>query len=93
MKIEEESAELKEALESGNADQIENELGDLIFSVVNVARFCKCDAETALEKATKKFMARFTITEKLAEEKGIDMKTASLEILDSLWNEAKAITE
>ena len=93
LKIEEESAELKEALESGNADQIENELGDLIFSVVNVARFCKCDAETALEKATKKFMARFTITEKLAEEKGIDMKTASLEILDSLWNEAKAITE
>ncbi|MBQ3048243.1 MAG: nucleoside triphosphate pyrophosphohydrolase, partial [Clostridia bacterium] len=64
-------------------------LGDLLFSAVNVARFCDCDAETALDKATKKFMARYTITERLAREKGIDMKISSIEVLDELWDEAK----
>ena len=88
-KIAEESAELKEALATGNKDKIEDELGDLFFSVVNTARFCGCDAETALEKATRKFMKRFTVTEKLAAEKGIDMKEASIEALDELWDEAK----
>lgn len=92
-KIYEESAELKEALSKADADEIENELGDLLFSVVNVARFCHCDAETALEKATKKFMARFTVTERLAQQKGINMKEASVEVLDDLWNEAKALTK
>ncbi len=92
-KIEEESAELKEALAKGDQFEIENELGDLLFSVVNVARFCHCDAETALEKATKKFMTRFTVTERLAQEKGINMKEASIETLDSLWDEAKTLTK
>ena len=68
---------------------IEDELGDLLFSVVNTARFCNCEAETALDKATKKFMKRFTVVEALANEKGIDMKTASIEVLDELWDEAK----
>ena len=88
-KIAEESKELKKALETGVQADIEDELGDLLFSVVNTARFCNCEAETALDKATKKFMKRFTITEALANEKGIDMKTASIEALDELWNEAK----
>lgn len=88
-KITEESKELKKALETGIQADIEDELGDLLFSVVNTARFCNCEAETALDKATKKFMKRFTITEALANEKGIDMKTASIEALDELWNEAK----
>ncbi len=88
-KITEESKELKKALETGIQADIEDELGDLLFSVVNTARFCNCEAETALDKATKKFMKRFTITETLANEKGIDMKTASIEALDELWNEAK----
>lgn len=92
-KIAEESAELKEALAGGNRAAVEDELGDLLFSVVNVARFCKCDAETALEKATKKFTKRFTVTEKLAAEKGIDMKEASIDVLDELWNEAKTLTK
>lgn len=91
LKIGEETEELKAALNSGDASQVEDELGDLLFSAVNVARFCNCDAETALEKATKKFMRRFTITEKLATEKGIDMKSATVETLDSLWEEAKAL--
>ncbi len=93
LKIEEESAELKESLKTGDTAQIEDELGDLLFSAVNVARFCKCDAETALEKATQKFMKRFTVTEKLAAEKGIDMKSASIEALDTLWEEAKTLTK
>lgn len=93
MKVAEESAELREALEGGNKTAVEDELGDLLFSVVNVARFCKCDAETALEKATKKFTKRFTVTEKLATEKGIDMKEASIDVLDELWNEAKTLTK
>ena len=88
-KIAEESKELKKALETGVQADIEDELGDLLFSVVNTARFCNCEAETALDKATKKFMKRFTITEALANEKGIDMKTASIEVLDELWDEAK----
>lgn len=91
LKIEEEAEELKAALNAGNASQVEDELGDLLFSAVNIARFCNCDAETALEKATKKFMKRFTITEKLATQKGIDMKSATVETLDSLWEEAKAL--
>lgn len=93
LKIQEESTELREALVKGDADEIENELGDLLFSAVNVARFCHCDAETALEKATKKFVKRFTETERLAKEKGIDMKEASIEVLDELWDEAKALTK
>ena len=88
-KIAEESKELKKALEAGVQADIEDELGDLLFSVVNTARFCNCEAETALDKATKKFMKRFTITEALSNEKGIDMKTASIEALDELWDEAK----
>ncbi len=89
LKIDEETKELKEALAKGDNVAVEDELGDLLFSAVNVARFCGCEAETALDKATKKFMARFTITESLAKEKGIDMKTASIETLDELWEEAK----
>ncbi len=88
-KIAEEAAELKDAFEKSNKEHIEEELGDLLFSVVNTARFCNCEAETALDKATKKFMNRFGIVEKLAAEKDIDMKTASIELLDKLWDEAK----
>lgn len=89
LKIDEETKELKEALSTGDKTAVEDELGDVLFSVVNVARFCNCEAETALDKATKKFMERFTITEALAKEKGIDMKEASLDVLDELWAEAK----
>ncbi len=88
-KIFEEAAELKEALAKGDKVAVEDELGDLLFSAVNVARFCGCEAETALDKATKKFMARYTITERLAGEQGIDMKSSSIEVLDELWEQAK----
>lgn len=92
-KIGEEALELKEAFESGDKVHTEEELGDLLFSVVNAARFCDCQAESALDKATTKFMNRFGIVEKLAAERDIDMKTASIEALDELWDEAKKQTK
>lgn len=88
-KIAEETAELREALAEGNREKMQDELGDLLFSVVNVARFLKCDAETSLELASKKFMKRFTAVEKLAAERGIDMKQEPVEVLDKLWEEVK----
>ena len=90
-KVLEETAELKEAFASGNKENVEDELGDLLFSVVNVARFCDCNAESALEKATQKFMRRYTVVERLAEEKSIDMQTSSIETLDKLWESAKML--
>ncbi len=88
-KILEETEELKNALKSGNKESVEDELGDLLFSCVNVARFCDCNAESALEKATAKFIKRYTKVEKSATEKNIDMRLSTIEELDALWNEAK----
>ena len=85
----EEIGELKEAIANGNKDEISDELGDVLFSAVNVSRFVKVDAEEALTSSTDKFIGRFKKVEKLAEERGIDMKTSSLEVLDELWDEAK----
>ena len=89
-KVLEEAGELSEAIASGDKENIAEELGDLLFSVVNVSRFVKCDAEEALTAASDKFIARFVRVEQLARERGIDMESASLEKLDELWNEAKA---
>lgn len=88
-KVEEEVNELKQAVENNNRDNITEELGDLLFSVVNVSRFVDVDAEEALTVASDKFLKRFSIVEKLAEERNIDMKSTPLEELDKLWNEAK----
>ena len=85
----EEIGELKEAIANGNKDEISDELGDVLFSAVNVSRFVKVDAEEALTSSTDKFIGRFKKVEKLAEERGIDLKTSSLEVLDELWDEAK----
>ena len=68
---------------------VEEEIGDLLFAAVNVARFQKLDAEQALERACDKFTARFLVVEKLATERGVDMKTAGLDVLNALWAEAK----
>ncbi len=84
-----ETAELKQAIASGDAAAMEEELGDLLFSAVNVSRFIDTDAEQALTGATDKFIRRFTVVEQLAAERGVDMTSASLEQLDRLWEEAK----
>ena len=89
-KLGEETLELKEAIASGDKAHIEEEFGDLLFSMVNVSRFIKVDSEEALTKASDKFLDRFSKVEKLASQRGIDMKNSPLEFLDSLWNEVKA---
>ena len=88
-KVLEERAELLAAVDSSDKAKIEEELGDLLFSVVNIARFVGTDAELALSRATDKFAARFRAVEELARGRGIDMKTASTELIDSLWEEVK----
>lgn len=88
-KVLEEHSELKEALSSGDRDRLTDELGDLLFSVVNVARFVGVDAELALSRSTDKFSHRFRAVEELARERGIDMRTANDTLIDSLWEEVK----
>lgn len=90
-KINEEINELLNAVEHNSQPEIEDEFGDLLFSCVNVSRFLYVDSEEALKKATDKFIKRFQIVEKLADEKGISMKESSLEELDMLWDKAKEI--
>lgn len=89
-KLEEEIAELRQAIGNNDCENMTEELGDVLFSAVNVSRFIKADAEEALTSANDKFLARFTRVENLARERNIDMKSTSLEELDKLWDEAKA---
>ena len=81
--------ELKEAYKKGDKDNIHEELGDLLFSVVNVSRFVKVDSEEALTNSTDKFIDRFSKVEKMAQEQGMDMKNTDLATLDKLWDMAK----
>ena len=88
-KVPEEQRELFTAIDSGDKAKIEEELGDLLFSVVNIARFAGVDAEQALYRSTDKFAKRFRAVEALAKERGIDMKNAPDSLIDSLWEEIK----
>ncbi len=87
--LDSETAELKEAIAAGDSGAVEEELGDLLFSAVNVSRFVGTDAEQALTAASEKFIRRFAVVERLAEERKIDMASADIEMLDELWREAK----
>ena len=88
-KLYEEIGELKAAIENKDSSNSLEELGDVLFSCVNVSRFIDVDSEEALTLATDKFASRFSVVEKLASERGIDMKQASINELDKLWDEAK----
>ena len=88
-KICEETAEVKEAMASGDAARVSDELGDLLFSVVNVCRFAHTDAEEALTGATDKFTDRFRLVERYVAETGRQMGDFSLEELDVFWERAK----
>ncbi len=68
---------------------VEEELGDLLFSAVNVARFLKADPETSLHAATDKFISRFSLVEQAASQGGRRMEDMNLAELDKLWEEAK----
>ncbi len=84
-----EKKELDNAVLSGDKANIEEELGDLLFSCVNAARHLGIDAELALKAATDKFIRRFDATEKLVAENGLDMPQLSIEELDIYWDKAK----
>ena len=88
-KLEEEIAELRAAIADGTEEDAADELGDVLFSAVNVSRFLDVDAEEALTAATDKFFNRFSVVEQLAEKQNVDMKQAPLAELDKLWDEAK----
>jgi MazG family protein len=88
-KVEEELAELKQAEASGDAGLIEDEMGDVFFSLVNYARFLSVDAENALERTNKKFIHRFTEMERLIREEGLIMHEMTLTELDAYWNQVK----
>lgn len=88
-KVCEETAEFQEVYQQNNNDKMEAELGDLLFAVVNVARFSGIEPETALHRTNNKFLRRFQSMEKTALERGSKIEKLSLEQLEELWNEAK----
>jgi len=89
-KVKEELDELQEAMEENNQDHIEEEFGDVLFSLVNLARFLNVDPELALERTNRKFMDRFNKMEVLAEENGKSLLDMNLEEMDALWNYVKS---
>lgn len=88
-KIDEETAELKEAIAQGKSDRIEGEIGDLLFSIVNLCRFIGADAEATLRKTTDKFERRFAYIEKsLAKQQKTLLESTPAE-MNRLWDQAK----
>ncbi|MEO8961835.1 MAG: nucleoside triphosphate pyrophosphohydrolase [Ginsengibacter sp.] len=88
-KVEEEQQELHEALESGDQQNIEEEAGDLFFSIINYVRFLNVDAENALELTNKKFIQRFMLMEDSVKKRGKDLASMTLEEMDIIWNDIK----
>ena len=88
-KVEEEISELQEAMQQGNQDEIEAEFGDILFSMVNYARFLQVDAEGALERTNKKFISRFVMMEQEAKKEGNELHNITLAEMDALWNKVK----
>jgi len=88
-KIAEEAAEVRDAVANGSAADVHDELGDLLFAVVNVARHLGVEPESALRAATLKFRGRFEQVESLARSRGTELRGAPLATLDALWDEVK----
>ena len=88
-KVEEEMHELQEAVSAGLPGRIEEEFGDLIFSLINYARFLRIDAESSLEKTNKKFTERFVAMEKEAHASGRRLTEMSLSEMDAIWDSIK----
>src|SRR5438874_3811007 len=91
-KVEEELGELKEAIQSEDQKSIEDEIGDLLFAVVNLARKSKVDAETTLQAATDKFVGRFNLLEDELRARGKKLGDVDLAELDMIWNQIKQKT-
>ncbi len=90
-KISEEIAELGTSMNRQNSKEIEGEIGDLIFSLVNLCRFYNITAEDALRQTTSKFIERFQYIERKLSERNSSVQKASLEEMDKLWDEAKKL--
>jgi len=88
-KVQEELAEVQQASTDQDQQHTEEEVGDLLFAVVNLSRHLSVDPEKALRSATAKFSARFLQVERLAQSRGMNMQSASLDELDMLWEEVK----
>ena len=90
-KVQEELSELNTELKKGNKKQIESEFGDVLFSMVNYARFIGVNPENALEKTNKKFISRFQYLELAAKKEGKKLTDMSLKEMDVFWNQSKKI--
>ena len=90
-KVNEELIELKDAIKTGEQDKIEDEMGDVFFSLVNFARFVDVDADAALERTNKKFIRRLTAVEDTAALQNKTLHDLSLAEMDEMWNEVKKI--
>ncbi len=90
-KVDEEITELYEAVQSGEQEKIEDEMGDVFFALINYARFVHVDPEHALERTNKKFIRRFQQMEKMANESGKALHDMNLGEMDTLWNKAKEL--
>jgi MazG family protein len=88
-KIEEELGELRSAVHNQSEKEVENEFGDLLFSVINAARLYDIMPDNALERTNKKFRYRFEYLENFAKEQRLDLKKMSLAEMDAIWNRAK----
>jgi tetrapyrrole methylase family protein/MazG family protein len=88
-KLEEELKEFQAALSKGKEEELRDELGDILFTLVNLARFIGVDPEDALRRVTNKFVERFHYIEKRLHEKGKDPHEATLAEMDALWEESK----
>lgn len=89
-KIHEEIGELKEAQAAGRKEHLEEEIGDVLFAIVNLARFLDISAEDALRKTNKKFVRRFQQVEEELKKRGKKVEESTLEEMDSIWNAIKA---
>ncbi|WP_422081151.1 nucleoside triphosphate pyrophosphohydrolase [Ulvibacterium sp.] len=91
LKVQEELEELQDEVSKSNPDRIESEFGDVLFSMINYARFLKVNPENALERTNKKFIKRFQYLEQKADENGKSLKDMTLAEMDVFWEEAKKI--
>ena len=91
-KVKEELAELQQEVDSQNVDAIESEFGDVLFSMINYARFLNINPENALERTNKKFIKRFQYLETQSKKKNKSLSEMSLEEMDKIWEEAKKET-
>ena len=88
-KVEEEIAELKAEVAAQDQQKMEQEFGDVLFSMINYARYLNIDPESALEKTNKKFKRRFELMESYAKQNGLDLAQMSLEKKDAIWKKMK----